>query len=360
MKNDVIILGNLSGCKRALAKIDTDLIDSLIFVTSKEDMNDSWFSNKNRILINDIKMLTYDLVFIAAQTISEFTSFQKQLMELGVKSEKVWYNFDIDAFNLRLMGFTKYNSGTLKYKKDLFIEEKLDTSNLKTKLDFKSMNRLEQYFYTNKRKVIHKFLHYFEIYDRHFSRFIGKDVTILEIGVSKGGSLELWRHYFGDKCKIYGIDIDPTCKSLESDQIEIFIGDSEDREFLRCLKDKISEIDILIDDGGHTMKQQIVAFEELYPFISPDGVYLCEDLMTSYMDNYGGGYKKKNTFIEYSKDLIDHLNAWHFNKKSWRSKKKWGVNEFTLSTHSMHYYNAVLVIEKRKIDPPFAAMTGNK
>ncbi len=211
------------------------------------------------------------------------------------------------------------------------MKERPTTHELETNLDFNSMNKLEQYFYKNKGKIIHKFLHYFEIYDKHFSRFIGKDVTVLEIGVSKGGSLELWRHYFGSKCKIYGIDINPKCKNLESEQIEIFIGDAEDREFLRSLKDKIPKIDILIDDGGHYMNQQIVAFEELYPFISSDGVYLCEDLMTSYMGAYGGGYKRKNTFIEYSKGLIDYLNAWHSQeKKSWLSKKKLSVNEFTL------------------------------
>lgn len=361
MKNDVIILGNLDDCKRVHTKIDTDLIDSLIFATSENNIGSKWFANKNKVLINDIKELEFDLVFIAAKTASEFIKFKKQLISQGVESEKIWYNFNIDTFNLRLNGFTRYNTGTLKYKKDFFMEEKPAAHELKTKLDFQSMNKLEQYFYSNSGKLIHKFLHYFEIYDRHFSRFVGKDVTVLEIGVSKGGSLELWRHYFGNKCKIYGIDIDPKCKNLESEQIEIFIGDAEDREFLRGVKEKISKIDILIDDGGHTMDQQITAFEELYPFISSDGVYLCEDLMTSYMDEYGGGYRRKNTFIEYSKGLIDYLNAWHFKeKKSWYSRKKSGVNEFTLSTHSMHYYDAVLVIEKRKMNPPFASMIGKE
>lgn len=361
MKNNVIILGNLNSLKLAFAKIDIDLIDSLIFVTGGNDTLDKWFKDKNKIFIDDIKWLEHDWIFIAAETVSEFKEFQKQLIKQGAESRKIWYNFDIDTFNLMLKGFTKYNSGTLKYKNDFFMEEKPDAYQLKTKLDFQSMNKLEQYFYTNRGKIIHKFLHYFEIYDRHFSRFIGKDVVILEIGVFKGGSLELWRHYFGSKCKIYGIDINPECKKLESEQIEIIIGDAEDRDFLRTIKEKIPKIDILIDDGGHTMNQQIVAFEELYPFISPDGVYLCEDLMTSYMDAYGGGYKRKNTFIEYSKRLIDYLNAWHFKeRKSWYLNKKTGVNEFTLSTYSMHYYNAVLVIEKRKMNPPSAAMIGNE
>lgn len=360
MKYNVIIVGNLKDCKSARAKIDIGLIDSFTFVTGKNDINDNWFKDKNRFLISGIKELDYDLIFIASKTVYEFKEFHRQLIKQGAENKKIWYNSNIDTFNLRLKGFTKYNSGILKYKTDFFMEEKPTDLELK-KLDSRSMNKLEQYFYGNKGKIIHKFLHYFEIYDKHFSRFIGKDITVLEIGVSKGGSLELWRDYFGSKCKIYGIDIDPKCKALESEQIEIFIGDAEDRDFLRTVKEKVPEIDILIDDGGHHMNQQIVAFEELYPIISPDGVYLCEDLMTSYMDAYGGGYRRKNTFIEYSKALIDYLNAWYFEeKKSWLSKKKLDVNEFTLSTHSMHYYNNVLVIEKRKMNPPFAAMMGNK
>ena len=296
--------------------------------------------------------MDYDWVFIVTPSIDEFRGFWEQLIDLGVETEKIWYNSNINNFNLRLNGFTKFNSGAVKYKNDFFINEHPSLHELKKNLDFNSMNRLEQYFYSNTGKTIHKWLHFFEIYDRHFSRFIGKEVTVLEIGVFKGGSLELWRHYFGSKCKIYGIDINPECKELEGEQIEIFIGDVEDREFLNKIKETIPQVDILIDDGGHTMTQQITAFEELYPLISPDGVYLCEDLVTSYWKEYGGGYRRENTFIEYSKGLIDYLNAWH------SREKELNVNEFTLSTHSMHYYDAVLVMEKRKIDPPSASMIG--
>jgi len=353
MKSKVIIIGNLMDCKLAFEKIDFDFIESLIFVTNAKDMSNNWFEDKNTVLINKVKGLRYDLIFIASQMVYEFRELQEQLINLGVESEKIWYNFDIDNFNLRLRGFTKYDSGTLKYKKDFFMKMRPTPHELETRLDFQSMNKLEQYFYRNTGKIIFKTLHYFEIYDRHFSRFIGKEITILEIGVFKGGSLELWRNYFGRKCKIYGIDINPECKKYENKQIEILIGDAEDREFLRAVKEKIPKIDILIDDGGHTMNQQITTFEELYPIISPDGVYLCEDIETSYWKEYGGGYKKENSYIEYSKNLIDYLNAWD------SKEKELTVNKFTLSTHSMHYYNSVLVIEKRKMNPPFAVMMGN-
>jgi len=118
------------------------------------------------------------------------------------------------------------------------------------------MNDLEKYFTENIGRLIHKWKHYFEIYDRHFSRFRGTDVHVVEFGVSQGGSLQMWKEYFGLNCKIFGVDINPDCKALEEDQIEIYIGDQEDRNFLKSLAKTVPRIDILIDDGGHTMRQQ--------------------------------------------------------------------------------------------------------
>lgn len=163
----------------------------------------------------------------------------------------------------------------------------------------------------------------------------------------------MWKHYFGPDSRIFGIDMNPHCKKLEEDQIEIFTGDQEDRTFLRALAEQIPKIDILIDDGGHTMKQQINTFEELFSHIEENGVYLCEDLHTSYWPKLGGGYKRRSTFIEYSKNFIDYVNAWHSSQTD-----KLSVTEFTRSVHSLHYYDSVLVIEKRAIEKPSHLKTG--
>ncbi|MCC0649889.1 class I SAM-dependent methyltransferase [Clostridioides sp. ZZV15-6598] len=213
-------------------------------------------------------------------------------------------------------------------------------------LDLNSMNDLEKIFYLPNHKRIHKWQHYFEIYDRHFSKFRNKEITIVEIGVFKGGSLDMWSTYFGDKCTIIGIDIDQECKKYEKDNIKIMIGSQDDVNFLNEVKSKVPKIDILIDDGGHFSNQQITTFEHLFSHIAEDGVYLCEDLHTSYMHGFNGGYKSSGTFIEYSKDLIDYLNAWYSQDVSF------DVNYFTESAYSMHYYDSVLVIEKRRMEEP--------
>lgn len=214
------------------------------------------------------------------------------------------------------------------------------------------MNDLEKYFVANSGRMIHKWRHYFEIYERHFARFRGTNVCVVEFGVYQGGSLQMWKHYFGPRAKIIGVDINPHCKRAEEDQIEVIIGDQEDRSFLRSLKERIPRIDILIDDGGHTMAQQIRTFEELFPHIHPEGCYLCEDLHTSYSWFHGGGYRRGGTFIEYSKGLIDGLHAW------WSDSRSLRVTEFTRSTHALHFYGSVLVIEKRPMDKPEDAVTG--
>ncbi len=101
------------------------------------------------------------------------------------------------------------------------------------------------------------------------------------------------------------------------------------------------------------MQQQINTFEEMFPHIEENGVYLCEDMHTSYWKGWGGGgYRKKGTFIEYSKNFIDNINAWH------SQTPKLKVTDFTRSAHSLHFYDSVLVIEKRVVNEPINLRTG--
>jgi cephalosporin hydroxylase len=107
-----------------------------------------------------------------------------------------------------------------------------------TKFIGQKTSDLEKYFRNNDKRLIQKWNHYFDIYEHHFSRFRNKEVVILEIGIFQGGSLQMWKDYFGPKAKIYGIDINPKCKDLEEENIKIFIGSQSDRKFLREVKEK--------------------------------------------------------------------------------------------------------------------------
>jgi hypothetical protein len=217
------------------------------------------------------------------------------------------------------------------------------------------MNDLERYFTDNTGRLIHKWWHYFEIYERHLARYRGTHVVIVEFGVSQGGSLQMWKHYFGPDALIYGIDINPHCLRLAEPQIEIIIGDQSDRQFLSTLRTRIPHIDVLIDDGGHTMRQQLATFEELYPHVHANGLYICEDTHTSYWPSWGGGYRRSGTFTERIKQLIDSLHAWHS-----LDRKRFTVDMFTRSLHAVHVYDSVVVLEKRTVSRPYHQRTGTR
>ena len=204
-------------------------------------------------------------------------------------------------------------------------------------------NPLIEYLEKNRDgRVVDRWRHYFDIYHRHFAGFRGQPLTLIEIGVFNGGSLRMWRDYFGPQATIVGVDINPQCSQYAEPGIDIVIGDQGDRAFLRTLSDRYPGFAILVDDGGHRMHQQIATFEELYPRLRSDGVYLCEDTHTSYMPAFGGGYRKPKTFMETVKPLVDRLNAFHS-----VGPAKFAPDEFTYTTDSMHFYDSVLVIEKK-------------
>jgi hypothetical protein len=89
------------------------------------------------------------------------------------------------------------------------------------------VNDLERYFVENKGRLVTKWSHYFDIYERHLSRYRGTDVHIVEFGIYQGGSLQMWKHYFGSRCRVFGVDINPACKLVEEDGIEVFIATSK-------------------------------------------------------------------------------------------------------------------------------------
>jgi len=214
-----------------------------------------------------------------------------------------------------------------------------------------SSNPLRLYFDShNEGRGIWKWIHYFDIYHRHFSRFVGREVHVLEIGIYSGGSLEMWRDYFGLKCHVYGVDTQEACKVYENDLTKVFVGDQADRKFWRFFKEQVAALDIIIDDGGHHPEQQMVTLEEMLPHLRPGGVYLCEDV-------HGG-----NRFNSYVYGLATNLNT-----TNWKSSnKKEGLacipTQFQTVIHSVHLYPFMTVIEKtdRPVDQFIAPKHGTE
>jgi hypothetical protein len=92
------------------------------------------------------------------------------------------------------------------------------------------------------------------LYDRYFSPFRGRKTRFLEIGVNKGGSLQLWRKYFGDDAIIFGININPDCEKLNGLAGQVRIGSQIDRPFLESVIKEMGGVDIVLDDGSHHMQ----------------------------------------------------------------------------------------------------------
>lgn len=303
-----------------------------------------WWSQLQGRTIYDPNFMmwdVYDLVVITSDNKQFFEDAINRLTTVHkVPREKIKTCQEVVVLTKALKESYKFSKMFANIDKTELVTKK-ELSNM---LDVAALNDLEKFFLLEDHRLISKWLHYFEAYDRFFSKYRGKDVTILEIGVFKGGSLQMWKNYFKtseNKVQIYGIDIDEKCKEFEEEDINIFIGSQEDRKFLRKVKKKIGKVDILVDDGGHTMKQQRVTFEELFDCVADDGIYLCEDLHTSYWEQFGGGYKNRKSFIEHSKNLIDYINA------NYSETDKLKRNTYTDAIRFITYCDSMIFIEKK-------------
>jgi len=196
-------------------------------------------------------------------------------------------------------------------------------------------NALRSYVETHHSgKGIWKWNHYFDIYDRHFRKFVGRDVRVLEIGVYSGGSLEMWRNYFGANCTIFGVDINEACRAHEDDRTHVFIGDQADPAFWKSFKDQVPFVDVIVDDGGHMAHQQIVTLEEMFPRLRPGGVYLCEDICGV-----------DHPFAAYIAGMAKGLH--HFEPDETKSSSK--ATSFQKWIESIHLYPLVLVMERSEV-----------
>ena len=214
-------------------------------------------------------------------------------------------------------------------------------------------NPMEVAYYGHSDRLANKWHHYLEIYDRHLARFRDRPVNMLELGIFCGGSLQIWKKYFGNEAVISGIDIEPRCANFAEDRIVTYVGDEADTGFLQRVARQLGRIDIVIDDASHLNPNQIHNFETLYPLVDENGVYVCEDTHTSYWSDYHGGLRAPGSFIEYAKRLVDRLHAWYVDGDT-ESKDE----TFARMTHAIHFYDSMVIFEKRRKDLPFQNKIG--
>lgn len=212
-------------------------------------------------------------------------------------------------------------------------------------------------FLRNDHRRTHKWYQYFPAYEAHLARFRNRHVTMFEIGVAEGGSLEQWRGYLGPFAVIVGIDINPLCKQLEDQEVHVRIGSQDDTAFLGEVLAEFGDPDIVIDDGSHIQSHIKATFDVLYPRVAKNGVYLVEDLHAAYWPNHGGGIRRKSSFIEIAKGHIDEIHAEHV----WVEQPEDVQPRTPLGdrTRSIHFYDSLVVFEVGEYRPKRHRLTGD-
>lgn len=185
-------------------------------------------------------------------------------------------------------------------------------------------------------------------YQEHFCKLKLKKLNILEIGVGgyeapdKGGeSLKMWKQYF-PKSNIYSVDIYDK-SALQEDRIKIFKGSQIDKEFMLEVYKKMGGVDIIIDDGSHINQHVIESFKFMFPLLKNGGIYVVEDLQTSYWSQFGGDGRdlnNPNTSMSFFKQLVDCLNYEEL------PDDKYKPSYYDENIIAMHFYHNIIFIYK--------------
>ena len=147
--------------------------------------------------------------------------------------------------------------------------------------------------------------HFTSVYSDYLGHMTATGFRMLEIGVKEGASIRMWRDFF-PQAKIVGIDINPMCVRHAGGNVTVEIVDQGDLTAMRAFANRVADFDVIIDDGGHAMRQQIMSFEVLFPKLAGGGIYFIEDTHTSYMRLFREG--TATTTVEYFKSMVDAMN----------------------------------------------------
>jgi capsular polysaccharide biosynthesis protein len=141
----------------------------------------------------------------------------------------------------------------------------------------KTLDEIGLKYGSDKSSLVHDYL---RIYEFYLNRFIDREVTLIEFGDRDGSSLSMWLDFF-PKGTIIGIFPAKLAAPCDNDRIQIEVGRQHDTEFLNRIITRYRP-DIVIDDGGHQWTEQITALKYLFPALRSGGVYIIEDLHTSF------------------------------------------------------------------------------
>ena len=219
------------------------------------------------------------------------------------------------------------------------------------------MKSLKDLYQNHSGKVSHKWTSYLNVYENKLKNYQNLPIKFCEIGIMNGGSLEIFSKYFSNAELILGCDIDPKCKKLHFDEpnIKFVVGDVNNEEIKHQIIQH-SKFDIIIDDGSHQSDDIIKTFCNYFKHLKYGGVYIIEDLQSSYQREHKGGLFFPISSMNFLKKLVDIINHEHWGiekKKEWLLRGfvenyKINIDNIELEQiNSIEFINSLCFIKKK-------------
>ena len=211
----------------------------------------------------------------------------------------------------------------------------------------------EGLFWEHDGSIVHKWHHYLPIYEKFLREYKGKPVKLLEIGVSRGGSLSLWRKYFGPDATIYGVDVDTSCEQYDGVDAQVRIGSQDNVKFISAVVQEMGGVNIVVDDGSHISRHIRTTFNTVFPLMNDGGIYIVEDLHAAYWPKFGGGYQSSKSFMSDISQMYDDMHHWYHSHGQKISSVKDKLS-------AIHLYDSMAIFEKNQIAPPRHSRIGTE
>ncbi|MBS0620861.1 MAG: class I SAM-dependent methyltransferase [Verrucomicrobia bacterium] len=210
-----------------------------------------------------------------------------------------------------------------------------------------SMDQLAIWAHADKGSFFHN---YTEVYSQYLQPIRNDPIKFLEIGIYKGESAKLWEAYF-PRADLHLIDITFAAVEYTPTRAKYHLVNQEDpADLVRFMKEVGGEFDVILDDGSHTMNQQITSLVTLFPYLKSGGMYIIEDLHTSYWKHWPGA--RHPTTIEVLKSLIDEINyvgytTTYANHLNLSEEVLNTMNIYRKDLYTIHFYDSVAILIKR-------------
>lgn len=177
-------------------------------------------------------------------------------------------------------------------------------------------------------KVSDKWDSYLDFYDETLAPLKNEFISMLEVGVQNGGSLETWSAYFQNGKSFIGCDIDPNCANLIYDdpRVNIVIGNVNSQDAYNKITAINSSFDLVIDDGSHQSIDIINTFINYFGLVKPGGRYIIEDSHCLYMKDFGGGILNEHSAQYFFKKLTDIVSY------------QWWASDFSIDAYLQTFF----------------------